>query len=96
MSKEKIAEQLKKLNEAKGPIREELRRYVAAQTKAQKAILKAMKEGPKSVPELAAECDLATDKVLWHVTALRKYGKVREIPGRVTYPKYTLMNAETK
>lgn len=96
MSKERIAEQFKKLKEAKGPVTKELRDYVSAQNKARKAILNALKEGPKSVPELAAECDLATDKVLWYVTGLRKYGKVGAIPGRVTYPKYTLIDGETK
>lgn len=96
MTKEKIAEQLKKLNEVKGPIKAELRDYVATQNKEQKAILNALKEGPMSVPELAAECNLATDRALWYVTALRKYGKVAEIPGRVTYPKYTLISGEAR
>lgn len=96
MDKKKIAEQLKKLNEDEGPVTDELRNYVAAQTKAHKAILKSLKDGPKSVPELAAECELPTDKVLWYVTGLRKYGKVREIPGRTTYPKYAIMNAEAE
>lgn len=96
MSKDRIAQQLKALHEAKGPVAEELRNYVANQNKAQKAILNALNEGPKSVPELAAECGLATDRVLWYVTALRKYGKVAEIPGRVTYPKYTLIRGEAR
>ncbi len=96
MSKEETARQFKKLKETKGPITAELRSYVATQNKARKAILNALKDEPKSVPELAAECDIATDTVLWYVTALRKYGKVREIPGRVTYPKYTLMNQEAQ
>lgn len=90
MSKEKIAEQLKKLNEAKGPVPKELRDYVAAQNKAQRAILDALKDGPKSVPELAAATGLPADRTLWYLTGLRKYGKLEDLPGRGVYPKYTL------
>ena len=96
MSKEKIAEQLKKLNELHGPVKQELRDYVSAQNKAQKAILDALKDGPRSVPELAAATGLPADKTLWYLTGLRKYGKVEDIPGRGVYPKYTLKNAEAK
>ena len=96
MSKEKIAEQLKKLNELHGPVKQELRDYVVAQNKAQKAILDALKDGPRSVPELAAATGLPADKTLWYLTGLRKYGKVEDIPGRGVYPKYTLKNAEAK
>ncbi|HBB66175.1 MAG: hypothetical protein A2X28_01660 [Elusimicrobia bacterium GWA2_56_46] len=96
MGKEKIAEQLKKLNDTKGPVAKELRDYVAAQNKAQKAILDALKDGPKSVPEIAAAAGLAADKALWHLTGLRKYGKVEDLPGRGAYPRYVLKNGETK
>jgi len=96
MSKEKIVEQLKKLNELHGPVSKELRDYVAAQNKAQKAILEALKDGPRSVPELAAASGLSSETTLWHLTGLRKYGKVDDIPGRATYPKYTLKNAEAR
>lgn len=96
MPKEKIAEQLKKLNELHGPVKQELRDYVAAQNKAQKAILDALKDGPRSVPELAAAAGLTSEKTLWYLTGLRKYGRVDDIPGRGTYPKYTLKNAEAK
>ena len=95
MSKEKIAEQLKKLNES-SPVSKALRDYVAAQNKAQRAIMDALKEGPKTVPELAVSAGLSADKALWHLTGLRKYGKVEDIPGRGTYPKYALKNAEAK
>jgi len=96
MSKEKIAEQLKKLNETKGPVAKELRDYVVAQNKAQQALLAALKDGPKTIPELAAATGLPADKTLWYVTGLRKYGKLEDIPGRGVYPKYTLKNGEAK
>jgi predicted Rossmann fold nucleotide-binding protein DprA/Smf involved in DNA uptake len=92
----KIAEQLKKLNELRGPVPQSLRDYVAAQSKAQQAILKALKEGPKTAPELAAAAGLPQDKALWHLSALRKYGKIGEVAGRGEYPKYEVKTAEAK
>ena len=63
----KLAEQLKKLNELRGPVPQELRDRVAAQNKAQRDILDALKEGPKTAPELAAaaglEAAIDADKV---------------------------------
>lgn len=86
----KLAEQLKKLNELRGPVPQELRDQVAAQNKAQKAILDALREGPKTVPELAAAAGLPHDRAIWYVAALRKYGKVADVPGKGDYPKYEL------
>jgi predicted Rossmann fold nucleotide-binding protein DprA/Smf involved in DNA uptake len=96
MGKEKAAQQLKHLKETKGPIPKELRDFVAEQTRARKAILDALKEGPRTVPEIAAATGLPADKTLWHVTGLRKYGKVEDLPGRAAYPKYALKNGEAK
>lgn len=90
MSKEKIAEQLKKLNGLRGPVKQELRDYVAAQNKAQQAIIRALKDGPRSVPEIAAASGLAADRALWYLAGLRKYGKIEDLPGRGAYPKYAL------
>ena len=92
----KLAEQLKKLNELRGPVPVALRDRVAAQTKAQKAILEALKSCPKTAPELAAAAGLPQDTALWHVAALRKYGKLADVAGRGDYPKYELKSGEAK
>jgi predicted Rossmann fold nucleotide-binding protein DprA/Smf involved in DNA uptake len=86
----KLAEQFKKLNELRGPVPQELRDRVAAQNKAQKAILDALKDGPKTAPELAAASGLPHDRAIWYVAALRKYGKLADVPGKGDYPKYEL------
>lgn len=86
----KLAEQLKKLNELRGPVPQELRDRLAAQNKAQKAILDALSAGPKTVPELAAAAGLTHDQSIWYVAGLRKYGKVADVPGKGDYPKYEL------
>lgn len=92
----KLAEQLKKLNELRGPVPQELRDRVAAQNKAQQAILNALKEGPKTAPELAAAAGLPQDRALWYLVGLRKYGKVTDVAGRGDYPKYELKAGEAK
>ncbi len=86
----KLAEQLKKLTELRGPVPQELRDRLAAQNKAQKAILDALKEGPKTAPELAAAAGLPQGKALWYIAGLRKYGRVFDVPGKGDYPKYEL------
>lgn len=92
----KIAEQLKKLNEVRGPVPQELRDYVAAQNKAQKAILDALKDGPKTPQEIAAATGLPHDKTIWHIAGLRKYGRLADVPARGDWPKYELKNGEGK
>ena len=92
----KLAEQLKKLNELRGPVPQALRDQVAAQNKAQKAILDALKGGPKTAPELAAAAGLPADKALWYLVGLRKYGKISDVVGRGDYPKYDLKGGEAK
>ncbi len=43
-----------------------------------KQLRKVLSEGPKSVPELAAATGLPADRVLWHITAMKKYDLVVE------------------
>ncbi len=50
--------------------------------KAQKAtrreICKPMRDEPKTVPEIAESTGLPAHEVLWHITAMKKYGLVVE------------------
>jgi len=41
-------------------------------------ICQPMREDPKAVPELAEITGIPADQVLWHVTAMKKYGLVVE------------------
>ena len=67
----------------------ELRKEYAPEVKEAQALLKenqsaqkllgnAMRENPRSVPQLAEETGLPADKVLWHVATMKKYGLVFE------------------
>ena len=37
-----------------------------------------MRESPSAVPEIAEKTGIAADQVLWHVTAMKKFGLVSE------------------
>ena len=37
-----------------------------------------MREAPKVVPEIAELTGIPADQVLWHITAMKKYGLVNE------------------
>lgn len=41
-----------------------------------KLILNALKEGPKSIPQIAEETNLSQDIVTYHLMTLRKYGDI--------------------
>jgi predicted Rossmann fold nucleotide-binding protein DprA/Smf involved in DNA uptake len=58
------------------------------QKKMQQALLAALKEEPKTIPELAAATGLASERVLWFMAALRKYGVVVENGMSGDYPLY--------
>jgi len=51
---------------------------VKEQNALRKQLRKALKEGAKSIPELAAATGLPSDQVLWHVTAMKKYDLIVE------------------
>jgi predicted ArsR family transcriptional regulator len=63
--------QVKAANEASKSVRAERKRLAAA-----------LSEGAMSVPQLAAAIEMSTDRVLWHLAAMRKYGDLVEAPER--------------
>ena len=87
-----IREQLKTLRERRGPLPPSLLEESKEQVRTQKALLAALEKGPLTVPELAQTTGLGAKKVLWYVTAMRKYGKVADGPKRGAYLSY----AQTK
>jgi predicted transcriptional regulator len=58
------------------------------QKKMQQELLAALKEKPKTIPELAADTGLPSERVLWFMAALRKYGVVVENGMSGDYPLY--------
>jgi predicted transcriptional regulator len=48
------------------------------QKQTQQQICRLMRDQPRTVPDLAQATGLPGHEVLWHITALRKYGQVVE------------------
>ncbi|MCJ7623107.1 MAG: hypothetical protein MUO76_06365 [Anaerolineaceae bacterium] len=48
------------------------------QGKVEREILKLIKEESKTIPAIASELEIPTHRILWFLTALRKYDQVRE------------------
>ncbi len=69
-------------------------KHLLAKNREQKQLVKRLKEalrsGPQTVPEVAAETGLGTAEVLWHLMALKKFGHVNEVRERDGYFEYAL------
>ena len=81
------------LRERHGGVSSDLKAYVANQQKVYKALRAALKAGPRTVPELAAECGIPSPEVMWHLMALRRYGEVLDGPEQNGYLLYRLAGA---
>jgi len=78
---------LKQLRE----IRKEAIAASTARLKEQKQIIKAIRaqlQQPKTVPEIAEATGIPSHKVLWYVSALKKYGEVKEAEKDGGYFRY--------
>lgn len=63
----------------------------AARMKEQKKVIKAIKaqlQQPKTVPEIAEATGIPSSTVLWYVSALKKYGEVKETEKDGRYFRY--------
>jgi predicted transcriptional regulator len=52
--------------------------YLKEQKATRRQICKVLRDGPKTIPEIAGAVDMPADQVLWHVTAMKKYDLVAE------------------
>ena len=73
-----------------------LKKYVADFRHERKQITEALRKGPAIVPELAGQTGMTADQVLWHVTAMRKYGTVQEVGPEGDYVKYEFIEQNGK
>lgn len=60
------------------------------QNTTRKQITNAMKEGSKTIPEIAGTAGLPPNEVLWYVTAMKKYNIVNEVGMSGEYYQYEL------
>lgn len=69
---------LKELREAHQESVERTRELLKVQHSARKQLLGVIHEEAKTIPGIAAEVELPTEEVIWHVMAMKKYGLVEE------------------
>lgn len=72
IEKGKTAKYLKE----KRPVHKEITEQLKHFTKTKKLILDALKEGEKTIPDLAQELDKPADKIMYYLMSLLKYGLV--------------------
>jgi hypothetical protein len=58
--------------------------------------VRALRPGPKTVPDLACETGLPRHTVFWHLMAMRKYGAISEGEDRGSYVAYALSEEQPK
>ena len=63
---------------------------VKIQKKNLKAIKGYLKEGAGTVPQIAEATGVSSDKVLWYIAALKKYGEIDESEKDGSYFRYML------
>ncbi len=71
-------EKLKALREARKSIIDGVTQRVKETRGLRKKLTEVLGTGPKTVPEIALETGIPSHRVLWHLTSMRKYGKVAE------------------
>ncbi len=81
---------LAKLRSIAGGVHPEERKKHQAMIAQRKAIRGVLEREPSTVPKIAAELTLPTDEVLWHLTAMRKYGQAAESGEEGDYVLYGL------
>lgn len=93
-----MSDQTKRRVEVLKRLREEHRETVTRrqallkeQTRIQQQIRQAIRERPRTVPEVAQVTGFPTHEVLWHITALRKYGEVVETGLSDDYYQYQIV-----
>jgi len=82
------------LRDRLGGVSKELQASVKEQGRIRKLLRGALAGGPRTVPELGAQCELPTTTVLWHLMAMRRYGQVVEAGEAGDYVRYALKGSE--
>ena len=82
------------LRESIGGISKEKRQTQKHLVSTRKALLKFLEQKPATVPQISEALQIPADEALWHVTGMRKYGKVAEEGEDGDYPLYALVAYE--
>jgi predicted Rossmann fold nucleotide-binding protein DprA/Smf involved in DNA uptake len=89
--KKRSAQILKELRTQRAKSISHVRDLVKAQRQIISSIEAALKDDPKTVPEISEITGLPSHEVLWWVASLKKYGFVAEAEKRGSYFAYRLL-----
>jgi predicted Rossmann fold nucleotide-binding protein DprA/Smf involved in DNA uptake len=92
----KRTQMLKALRTERTETVERTQERIKEQKRIRKQLGEAMKDGPKTVPEIADAAGMPSDQVLWHITAMKKYDLVREVGMEGEYYQYELTKETNK
>ncbi len=84
-------DKLKALREERSAILERSRELLKKQNNDTALIKKGLKDGAKTIPELAEKTGLKNDLVLYYISAMKKYGEVTEEGRSGRYFRYCLV-----
>jgi len=74
----KRAQVLKELRTKHQETVDQTQALLKEQGKIEREILKLIKDGSMTIPTIASQVELPTNRVLWFITALKKYDLIRE------------------
>ena len=78
------------LRESRGGVSAGMKAWLKDQQEVRRKLRAALAGEPRTIPELAVACSLETDRALWHLMAMRRYGEVAEAGERDRYVLYSL------
>ena len=84
-------EKLKALKEERSNIIERNKELLKKQNSETGLIKKSLKEGSRTIPEMAKETGLKSDLILYYVSAMKKFGEIAEAGHAGGYFKYSLV-----
>ena len=87
-------EAMKKLRESRKFFIKVASDKMKAQKKVIGVIKNQLKDGARTVPEIAAATSTSTAETLWFVATLKKYGEIKETEKDGSYFKYALTGLE--
>jgi predicted Rossmann fold nucleotide-binding protein DprA/Smf involved in DNA uptake len=82
------------LRERRGGVPKLLVERNREQTRIRKKLAEALRDGPRTVPEIAKATDIPTHEAFWYLIGMKKYGKVIEGRERDGYYEYALKGEE--
>jgi len=96
MSRKELGQLLKRIRAERGDMVKTASAQHKLVRKTRKAIEQAMAAGPLTIPALAEATGLSSEDVLWHVSAMRKYGRAAEAKQDDDWPAFQLVTPDTE